>query len=228
MAAPVCLSWQRLPANFRPGEVKSQRATAGSQGDGLEWPHLDRTFPDKTVLILNHGSFPKGVIPGCSIKTLRGPTPIQQSPMVAFKGIPIPRFIPNIRNGHSLLSISKFKGKQVSLLIFARSSTRAPFCSVVYFSRGTLPKKKVKGCKRAPIAGGPRLRPPPHPASFSSRRITRMHPAGPPGHPEAFHIWVWLKMKRSEGQTAAFGPCFHLPEFHFGTGCLCHSHFRLP
>ena len=33
-------------------------------------------------------------------------------------------------------------------------------------------------------------------------------------------IWVWLKIKRSEGQTAGFGPCFHLPgqlilEFRF-------------
>ena len=33
------------------------------------------------------------------------------------------------------------------------------------------------------------------------------------------HIWVWLKMKQ-EGQTAGFGPCFHLPgqpilEFRF-------------
>ena len=37
---------------------------------------------------------------------------------------------------------------------------------------------------------------------------------------------VWLKIKRSEGQTAGFGPCFHLPgqpilEFRF---FLSHSH----
>ena len=25
-----------------------------------------------------------------------------------------------------------------------------------------------------------------------------------------FSVWVWLKMKQ-EGQTAGFGPCFHLP-----------------
>ena len=25
-----------------------------------------------------------------------------------------------------------------------------------------------------------------------------------------FSIWVWLKIKQ-EGQTAGFGPCFHLP-----------------
>ena len=31
-------------------------------------------------------------------------------------------------------------------------------------------------------------------------------------------IWVWLKIKRSEGQTAGFCLCFHLPGFHFGTG----------
>ena len=30
-------------------------------------------------------------------------------------------------------------------------------------------------------------------------------------------IWLWLKIKRSEGQTAGFGPCFHLPGFHLGT-----------
>ena len=34
--------------------------------------------------------------------------------------------------------------------------------------------------------------------------------------------WVWLKIKQ-EGQTAGFGPCFHLPGFHFGTGFLSHS-----
>ena len=27
---------------------------------------------------------------------------------------------------------------------------------------------------------------------------------------------MWLKIKQ-EGQTAGFGPCFHLPGFHFGT-----------
>ena len=35
-------------------------------------------------------------------------------------------------------------------------------------------------------------------------------------------IWVWLKIKW--GQTAGFGPCFHLPGFDFGTGFLSHSH----
>ena len=35
--------------------------------------------------------------------------------------------------------------------------------------------------------------------------------------------WVWLKMKRSEGQNAGFGPCFHLPRFHFGTVFFSHS-----
>ena len=34
--------------------------------------------------------------------------------------------------------------------------------------------------------------------------------------------WVWLKSKQ-EGPTAGFGPCFHLPGFHFGTGFLSHS-----
>ena len=34
--------------------------------------------------------------------------------------------------------------------------------------------------------------------------------------------WVWLKIKQ-EGQTAGFGPCFHLPGFHFGTGFVSHS-----
>ena len=34
---------------------------------------------------------------------------------------------------------------------------------------------------------------------------------------------VWLKIKQ-EGQTAGFGPCFHLPGFQFGTGFLSHSH----
>ena len=32
----------------------------------------------------------------------------------------------------------------------------------------------------------------------------------PSRHPSDCHIWVWLKLKQ-EGQTAAFGPCFHLP-----------------
>ena len=37
--------------------------------------------------------------------------------------------------------------------------------------------------------------------------------------PPTISIWVWLKIKE-EGQTAGFGPCFHLPgqpilEFHF-------------
>ena len=39
-------------------------------------------------------------------------------------------------------------------------------------------------------------------------------------------FWVWLKIKQ-EGQTAGFGPCFHLPGFHFGTGFLSHSLFGL-
>ena len=30
--------------------------------------------------------------------------------------------------------------------------------------------------------------------------------------------WVWLKIKRSEGQTAGFGPCVHLPGFDVGPG----------
>ena len=39
---------------------------------------------------------------------------------------------------------------------------------------------------------------------------------------------MWLKIKQ-EGQTAGFGPCFHLPiGFHFGTGFLSHSHILLP
>ena len=38
-------------------------------------------------------------------------------------------------------------------------------------------------------------------------------------------VWVWLKIKQ-EGQTAGFGPCFHLPGFPFGTGFLSHSHFK--
>ena len=37
------------------------------------------------------------------------------------------------------------------------------------------------------------------------------------------HIWMWLKIKL-EGQTAGFGPCFHLTGFHVGTGFLSHSH----
>ena len=36
------------------------------------------------------------------------------------------------------------------------------------------------------------------------------------------HKWVWLKINQ-EGQTAGFGPFFHLPGFHFGTGFLSHS-----
>ena len=36
---------------------------------------------------------------------------------------------------------------------------------------------------------------------------------------------VVLKIKQ-EGQTAGFGPCFHLPGFHFGPGFLSHSHNR--
>ena len=32
---------------------------------------------------------------------------------------------------------------------------------------------------------------------------------------------VWLE--KLKGQTAGFGPCFHLPGFHFGTGFLSHS-----
>ena len=37
--------------------------------------------------------------------------------------------------------------------------------------------------------------------------------------------WVWLKIKL-EGRTAGFGPCFHLPGFHFGTGFLSHSQLQ--
>ena len=37
------------------------------------------------------------------------------------------------------------------------------------------------------------------------------------------NMWLWLKIKQ-EGQTAGFGPCFHLPGFHFGTGFWSHSH----
>ena len=33
---------------------------------------------------------------------------------------------------------------------------------------------------------------------------------------------MWLKIKQ-EGQTAGFGPCFHLPGFHVGTGFLSRS-----
>ena len=44
----------------------------------------------------------------------------------------------------------------------------------------------------------------------------------------AGRIWVWLKIKQ-EGQTAGFGPCFHLPgqailEFRL-FGCHSHMHF---
>ena len=35
---------------------------------------------------------------------------------------------------------------------------------------------------------------------------------------------VWLKMKL--GQTAGFGPCFHFPGFHVGTGFLSHCHIN--
>ena len=38
--------------------------------------------------------------------------------------------------------------------------------------------------------------------------------------------WVWLKIKQG-GQTAGFGPCFHLPGFHFGTGFLSHGQLEL-
>ena len=39
------------------------------------------------------------------------------------------------------------------------------------------------------------------------------------------NIWVWLRIKRSEGQTAGFGPCFHLPRVPFwNSGFLSHSH----
>ena len=37
--------------------------------------------------------------------------------------------------------------------------------------------------------------------------------------------WVWLNIEQ-EGQTAGFGPCFHLPGFHFGTGFLSHSQIK--
>ena len=38
-------------------------------------------------------------------------------------------------------------------------------------------------------------------------------------HPKVY-MWAWLKIKRLDGQTAGFGPCFHLPgqpilEFRF-------------
>ena len=39
----------------------------------------------------------------------------------------------------------------------------------------------------------------------------------------SFPNWVWLKIKQ-EG-LRRFGPCFHLPGFHFGTGLLSHSQF---
>ena len=37
------------------------------------------------------------------------------------------------------------------------------------------------------------------------------------------HMWAWLKINQ-EGQTAGFGPCFHLPGFHFDIGFLSHGH----
>ena len=37
--------------------------------------------------------------------------------------------------------------------------------------------------------------------------------------------WEWLKIKQ-EGQTAGFGPCFHLPGFQFGIGFLSHSQMK--
>ena len=40
--------------------------------------------------------------------------------------------------------------------------------------------------------------------------------------PARFFRWLWLKIEQ-EGQTAGFGPCLHLPRFHFGTGFLSHS-----
>ena len=45
---------------------------------------------------------------------------------------------------------------------------------------------------------------------------------GDPPRGKPCYIWVWLKIQ--EGQTAGFGPCFHLPGFHFATGFLSHSH----
>ena len=48
-------------------------------------------------------------------------------------------------------------------------------------------------------------------------------------HPNAtlkLAIWVWLKINQ-EGQTAGFGPCFHLPGLDFGAGLLSHSHLGL-
>ena len=38
-------------------------------------------------------------------------------------------------------------------------------------------------------------------------------------------IWMGLKIKQ-EGQTAGFGPRFHLPGFYFGTGFSSHSHMK--
>ena len=38
-------------------------------------------------------------------------------------------------------------------------------------------------------------------------------------------IWMWLKIEQQGPRGyAGFGPCFHLPGFHFGTGFLSHSH----
>ena len=32
-----------------------------------------------------------------------------------------------------------------------------------------------------------------------------------------------IRLTKQEGQTAGFGPCFHLPGFYFGAGFLSHS-----
>ena len=45
--------------------------------------------------------------------------------------------------------------------------------------------------------------------SLDSASVSRLSFPGP-GPSPLYSVWVWLKIKQ-QGQTAGFGPCFHLP-----------------
>ena len=76
------------------------------------------------------------------------------------------------------------------------------------------------GRRRSSPAGVPEGRCPAKP--WSNHHPTQTRPLFRGLFSLVFNKWGWLKTKQ-EGQTAGFGPCFHLPGFHVGTGFLSHG-----
>ena len=87
--------------------------------------------------------------------------------------------------------------------IGSSTGLRAPLAG----SRAERQPKVALGASRGVACAAPRRRKPGQATGFAER-----------GDQRRKHIWVWLKTKRSEGQTAGFGP-FHsagsMLEFRF-------------